>query len=120
MIYGNQTCFQKVKSDFNKLHVREDLNMIEIECENILHNYNFEYNTATLRASIKTALTPVLQAPQTSGAIDTFEITCDETNNTEDIINQNYGIVDIAIEFNHGMEKIVNRITVNKYGSVVS
>lgn len=120
MIYGNQTCFQKVKTDLNKLHVREDLNTIEIECENILHNYNFEYNTPALRASIVTALTPVLQAIQTSGAIDSYEIVCDETNNTEDIINNDYGIVDIAVVFNHGMEKIVQRLTINKYGTVLS
>lgn len=120
MIYGNQTCYQKVKSDFNKLHVREDLNGIEIECEAILQNYNFEYNTAALRASVVTALTPVLQAVQTSGAIDSYSIICDETNNTEEIINNDYGVVDIAVIFNHGMEKIVNRITVNKYGTVLS
>lgn len=120
MIYGNQTCFQKVKSDLNKLHVREDLNTIELECENILHNYNFEYNTPALRASIVTALTPVLQAVQTSGAIDSYEIICDETNNTEDIINNDYGVADLAVTFNHGLEKIVQRITINKYGTVLS
>lgn len=118
MIYGNQTCYQKVKSDFNKLHVRENLNTIEIECEKILKKYNFEYNTSTLRSSIVTALTPVLQTMQESGAIDSYEIQCDEDNNTEEIIQEGYLIVDIAVSFNHGAEKIVNRITVNKLGSI--
>ena len=119
MIYGNQTCYQKVKSDFNKLHVRENLNTIEIECEAILHRYNFEYNTATLRSSIVTALTPVLQTMQDSGAIDSYSIQCDEENNTPEIIAEDYLIVDINVTFNHGAEKIVNRITVNSLGNVV-
>ena len=118
MIYGNQTAFQKVKSDFNKLHVREILNYIEIECERILHNYNFAYNTAVLRAAVVTALTPVLQAVQESGAIDSYTIVCDETNNTEEVIAESMGIVDIGVWFNMGMEKIIQRITVNRSFSV--
>jgi hypothetical protein len=38
MIYGNQTTYQVVKSDFNKLHVRENLNTLEIEIEITLNN----------------------------------------------------------------------------------
>lgn len=120
MIYGNQTAFQDVKSDFNKLHVRENLNTIEIECERILHNYNFQYNTAVLRAAVVTALTPVLQNMQESGALDSYTIVCDETNNTPEIIEENYGIVDINCTFNHGMEKIVQRIYVNRFSSTTT
>lgn len=117
MIYGNQTCYQTLKSDFNKLHVRENLNTMEIECHEILKQYNFLYNTAATRAAIVQMLTPVLQTMQTSGALSAYEIICDETNNTADIIESDYGVVDIAVWFNHGMEKIIQRITVNRYGS---
>ena len=118
MIYGNQTCFQTIKSDFNKLHVRENLNTMEIECNAILKQYNFLYNTPATRAAIVQMLTPVLSTMQTSGALAAYEIICDETNNTPEIIEGDYGIVDIAVWFNHGMEKIVQRITVNRYRSV--
>lgn len=118
MIYGNQTCFQAIKSDFNKLHVRENLNTMEIECNAILKQYNFLYNTPATRAAIVQMLTPVLSTMQTSGALAAYEIICDETNNTPDIIEEDYGIVDIAVWFNHGMEKIVQRITVNRYNSM--
>lgn len=118
MIYGNQTCFQAIKSDFNKLHVRENLNTMEIECNAILKQYNFLYNTPATRAAIVQMLTPVLSTMQTSGALAAYEIICDETNNTPEIIEGDYGIVDIAVWFNHGMEKIVQRITVNRYSSM--
>ena len=117
MIYGNQTCYQTLKSDLNKLHIRETLNTIEIECTAQLKQFNFLYNTASTRAAIVQTLTPILQVMQISGAIDTFTITCDESNNTPEIIEGDYGIVDIDVWFNHGMEKILTRIKINRYGT---
>lgn len=86
MIYGNQTAYQSIKSDLNKLHVRENLNTAEIECEKVLKKYNFLYNTAAVRANIVQQLTPILQAMQLSGALAKYEIVCDETNNTAEVI----------------------------------
>lgn len=114
MIYGNRTAYQKVKSDLNYLHVREILNTIEINCERILYRYNFAYNTAVLRAAVVTALTPILQEVQEAGAIDSYTIVCDETNNTPEVIAEAMGIVDINVWFNMGMEKIIQRITINR------
>lgn len=114
LIYGNQTCYQNTKSDFNKLHVRENLNTLEIACEDVLKRYNFLYNTPAVRASVVTALTPILETMKLSNAIESYEIICDESNNTPDIIAEDYGIVDIAVTMSHGMEKIVQRITLNR------
>jgi phage tail sheath protein FI len=114
MIYGNQTAYQRMKSDFNKLHIRENLNTIELACDAVLQNYNFLHNTATVRADIVQKLDPILSAAQSSGAIDSYTIQCDENNNTEDIISADYGVVDITVVMNHGMEKIINRITLKR------
>ena len=114
MIYGNQTAYQDVLSDYNKLHVRENLNTLEIACEAVLKQYNFLYNTAATRASIVTALTPILEAMKLSQAIEKYNIVCDESNNTPDIIMESFGVVDIEIWMSHGMEKIVNRITLKR------
>ena len=118
MIYGNQTAYQSIKSDLNKLHVRENLNTAEIECEKVLKRYNFLYNTATTRASIVQQLTPILQAMQLSNALAKYEIICDETNNTAEVIEADTCIVDINLWFNHGMEKIVQKFTINRYASL--
>ena len=114
LIYGNQTCYQNTKSDFNKLHVRENLNTLEIACEDVLKRYNFLYNTPAVRASVVTALTPILETMKLSNAIESYDIICDESNNTPDIIAEDYGIVDIAVTVSHGLEKIVQRITLNR------
>lgn len=114
LIYGNQTCYQDTKSDFNKLHVRENLNTLEIACEAVLKTYNFLYNTPAVRASVVTALTPILETMKLSQAIEKYNIICDESNNTPDIIAEDYGIVDLEVWMSHGMEKIVQRITLNR------
>ena len=120
LIYGNQTCYQDTKSDFNKLHVRENLNTLEIACEAVLKQYNFLYNTPAVRASIVTALTPILEAMKLSQAIDKYEIICDESNNTPEIIDNDMGVVDIGVIMNKGLEKIVQRITLNRRDTVMN
>ena len=114
MIYGNQTAYQAMKSDFNKLHVRENLNTAEIECERILKRYNFLYNTPATRANIVQQLTPILQAMQIAGALVKYDIICDETNNTAEVIEADTCVVEINLWMNHGMEKIVQVYTLQR------
>ena len=117
MIYANRTSYQTIKSDYNYLHVRELLNTIELQVEDYLRNYVFEYNTPVTRLNIVNGITPILQAIKDAGALYDYEIIMDESNNTADIINDAFGIVDIGVWINKGMEKIINRITVNKLNS---
>lgn len=114
MIYGNQTAYQTMKSDFNKLHVRENLNTAEIECERILKRYNFLYNTPATRANIVQQLTPILSAMQTAGALVKYDVICDETNNTAEVIEADTCVVEINLWMNHGMEKIVQVYTLQR------
>lgn len=114
MIFGDKTAYQTVKSDFNYIHVREHLNTIAIKCNAILSNYVFRYNNAATRADIVSKLTPILQSMQDSGVVDTYTIVMDESNNTADIINESYGVIDIGVTFTHGLEKIITVIKVNK------
>ena len=118
IIYGNQTCYQDTISDFNKLHVRENLNTLEIACEAVLDTFNFLYNTPAVRAQIVTALTPILETMKLSQAIEWYEIQCDEKNNTPDLIEDAFGIVDLKVIVSQGLEKIVNRITLKRRSDV--
>jgi hypothetical protein len=44
----------------------------------------------------------------------------DTTNNTNEIIDQNFAIIDIGIEPVRGAQKFINRITVLKTGQIAS
>lgn len=118
MIYGDRTAYQTVDSDFNYLHVRELLNTIEIKIKEILDDYPFQYNLAVTRAEISSRITPILQAMQDSKALVKYDIQIDSTNNTEEIIQANFCIVDIGVWITRNTEKILTRITVNKSASL--
>jgi len=114
MIYGDRTAYQTVNSDLSFLHVRELVNTIEIQCKNVLDKYVFTYNTPLVRAEIVSRLNPILAAMKDSQALVKYEIQCDENNNTKDIIDEKFCIVDIGIWVSQNMEKIVTRITLNR------
>lgn len=120
LIYANRTSYQNVKSDYNYLHVRELLNTIELQVTEVLENYTFEYNNAVTRLNIVNAITPILQSVQDAGALADYSVRMDESNNTPEIIDEGFGVVDIGVWINKGMEKIVNRITLNRLGGVSS
>ena len=118
MIYGNQTCYQDTLSDYNKLHVRENLNTLEIACENVLKTFNFLYNTPAVRAQVVTELTPILETMKLSQAIEWYNIQCDDKNNTKELIDDAFGIVDIQVLMAEGMEKLLTRIKLNRRSDV--
>lgn len=114
MIYGDRTAYQTVNSDLSFLHVRELVNTIEISCKNVLDKYVFTQNTPLVRAEIVSKINPILAAMKDTGALVKYEIQCDENNNTKDIIDEKFCIIDIGIWVSQNMEKIVTRITLNR------
>ena len=114
MIYSNKSGYQTIKSHFNSLHVRELLNTIELQIDEVLQNFVFEYNDAITRMSIVNNVTPILQQIKDSGAIYDFDVVCDESNNTAEVIDESCCILDCGIWPALGCEKIINRITINK------
>lgn len=114
MIYGDRTAYQDVISDLNYLHVREVLNTIELECQAVLKNYVFRTNDSVTRAEIVRKLIPIMEEKVISGAIYKYDIVMDESNNTADIINRSFGVVDLGVWCTKNMEKIVQRITIEK------
>lgn len=118
MIFGDRTAYQTVNSDLNFLHVRELLNTINIRSREILHDYVFGYNIATTRSEIYNRLTPMLKAMQDSGALLKYEIQVDDVNNTAEVIDEKFCIVDIGVWVSPNMEKIITRVTLNRSTTV--
>jgi phage tail sheath protein FI len=113
MIYSNSTAFQNVKSDFNNLHVRELLNTLEIQIEEVLKQYVFDFNNPVTRLNIINSVTPILQTTQDAGALTKYTVVMDTTNNTQSLIDDGYGIIDTNVWVTGALKKIVNRVTVN-------
>ena len=120
MIYANQTGFQRVNSALNNLHVRDLLITIEDDIEQILNGYVFEFNDASTRLEIKAKTDNYMEGVLSAGGVYDFLVIMDSTNNTNDIIDQNIGILDVIVEPARGIQKMINRITIVKTGGVAS
>lgn len=120
LIYSNRTSFQTVKSDYNFLHVREILNTIELQIDDVLKDFVFDYNNPVSRLNIVNSITPILSSIKDAGALYDYEIVMDESNNTKELMDEGFALLDIGVWINKGMEKIINRITVNKLGTTSS
>lgn len=120
LIYANVTSFQSVRSDYNYLHVRELLNTIELQVDEVLQNFVFDYNNPVTRLNVVNSISPILESIKDAGALYNYEIIMDESNNTPEIVDEGFAIVDIGVWITKGMEKIINRITVNKSGGASS
>lgn len=113
-VYGDRTAFQNYLTDYNYLHVRELLNTIEIECNAVLQKYVFKKNNPATRSEVYKKINPILSSMQESGALYKYELQIDEDNNTNEVIDNSFAIIDIGVWITKNMEKVVARITLNK------
>jgi phage tail sheath protein FI len=120
VIFANKTAYQKTTGAFNNINVRDLLITIENDIEDILIRYVGTFNDATNRLEIKSIVESYLERVKNAGGIYDYMVVMDSTNNTPEIIDQSFGIIDIGIEPVRGMAKIVNRITILKTGAISS
>jgi hypothetical protein len=117
-ILGNKTAQQSVKSALSSAHVREVLIYIQEGIANILKDYVFEFNNTQTRLEIKTLADSFLESVKQDGGVYDFKNIMDQTNNTDDVIDNNYGIVDTYVEPVKGLEIVVHRTTVLNTGEI--
>lgn len=119
-ITGNQTAQQSVQSALSSAHVREVLIYIEEGLAKLLKNYVYEFNTAQTRLEIKTLADSFMNSVKSDGGVYDFKNVMDQTNNTNDVIDNNIGILDTYVEPVKGLEIVVNRITILNTGEIAT
>lgn len=118
VINANNTGQQNIKSALSQAHVRELVIYIQDAIEDILKNYRWQFNTVQNRLEIKTLVDNLsAQIISDGGAYNIINV-MDTTNNTEDIINANMGVIDTYLEPVRGMGILVQRTTILKTGSI--
>ena len=116
MLYSNNTAYQTVKSSLNNIHVRESLITVERDINRILINFLFDFNDPTTQMRVKTLVKNYLTAVQDANGISTFDIIFDTSNNGDDVLNANAGLIDVIVDFPKGIQKFINRITITRSG----
>lgn len=120
VIKGNKTAQQTIQSALSSAHVREVLIYIEDGLAEILRNYLFEFNTAQTRLEIKTLADSFMESVRKDQGIYDFKNIMDTTNNTNEVIDNNIGVLDTYIEPVKGLEILVSRVTVLNTGDIES
>jgi hypothetical protein len=97
ILYGDKTFITKAQS-LSRVNVRklfiELQKTIGATAENIL----FEQNDARTRATFVNLVTPYLRTVKARRGVVDFRVICNETNNTEDIVNANGFVADIFVQ----------------------
>jgi hypothetical protein len=119
-ILGNKTAQQSIKSALSSAHVREALIYIQDGMANILKDYVFEFNNSQTRLEIKTLADAFMEGIKQDGGVYEFRNIMDTTNNTNEVIDNNIGIIDTYVEPVKGLEIVVHRTTILNTGEIQS
>jgi hypothetical protein len=119
-ILGNKTAQQSVQSALSSAHVREVLIYIQDGLAAILKDYVFEFNTPQTRLEIKTLADSFMESVKAETGVYDFKNVIDTTNNTNEVIDANIGILDTFVEPVKGLEIVVQRTTVLNTGEIAS
>lgn len=118
MIYANKTAKQVPISSLSSISGREVCITIQNNVEAILRNYVFEMNNAETRREIYDIVDNFMKGVKTAGGVLDYSIVMNKSNNTQEVIDNYFGIIDIAIETCKPMEKLVQRLTILKTGQI--
>jgi len=119
-IKGNKTAQQSIQSALSTAHVREAMIYIEDGLAEILKNYLFEFNNAQTRLEIKTLADNFMESVKKDGGVYDYRNIMDTTNNTNDVIDNNMGILDTFVEPVKGLEILVSRVTILNTGEIAT
>jgi hypothetical protein len=107
-------------SSLSILHSREVLIELENRLYDMLLRYQWSFNTAEIRAEIKYRADKICKDMLDNDAFYDFWNVCDDTNNTNYVIDLQMGVLDTYVEIIKGMGIIVNNITILKKGDIQS
>ena len=119
-VYGNKTAKQTPISSLSSINCRETCIYILDTVEAMLKNYVFEINNSQTRLQIWTMVDTFLKNLKSKGGIYDYNVVMDESNNTPEVIDNQFGILDMSIECSKGMEKIHTRLNILKTGAIAS
>ena len=119
-INSNQTAKQNPKTALSSINVRELVIYLQDEIEKLLQDYQWEFNTPGLRELIKAKADVICERVKNNGGIYDFLNVCDESNNTNDVIDNEMFVLSTSIEPGRGAGKMVQELTIYKTGGMQS
>lgn len=119
-INSQQTAKQKPVTTLSKINVRELVIYLQDEIERILTASQWEFNTQSLRDLVKSKVDILCEQVRVNGGLYQFYNVCDESNNTDDVINNEMFVISTSIEPGMGAGKMVQELTIYRKGGMSS
>ena len=119
-INSQQTAKQKPVTTLSKVNVRELVIYIQDEIEKLLTDYQWEFNTQSLRETVKAKADVICEQIKNNGGIYEYFNVCDESNNDNDVINNEMFVLSTSIEPGMGAGKMVQELTIYRKGGMSS
>ena len=108
-MFGDKTALSK-PSAFDRINVRRLFITLEKAISTTASKFQlFEFNDEFTRAQFRNLVEPFLRDVQGRRGITDFQVVCDDTNNTGDVIDRNEFRADIFVKPNRS----INFITLN-------
>jgi phage tail sheath protein FI len=107
-LYGDKTLLAK-PSAFDRINVRRLFIVLEKAIAISAKYQLFEFNDGFTRAMFKSMVEPYLRDVEGRRGITAFQVVCDDTNNTGEVIDRNEFVADIYIK----PARSINYITLN-------
>jgi hypothetical protein len=117
-VNSNQTAKQNPVSALSKLNIRELCIYLQDEIEKLLQDYQWEFNTPYLRDLIKAKADTICERVKNNGGLYEYLNVCDESNNTDDVINNEMLVLSTSIEPGMACGKMVHELTIYKKGGM--
>lgn len=119
-VNANQTAKQTPKSALSAINVRELVIYLQDEIGKILQAYQWEFNNPTTREAIKSRADLICESAKNGGGIQRYLNVIDESNNTEDIIDNEMCVLSTSIEPGRGAGKMIHELTIYRTGGMSS
>lgn len=108
VLFGDKTALS-VPSAFDRINVRRLFIVLEKAIATAAKAQLFEFNDAFTRAQFRAAVEPFLRDVKNRRGLVDFSVLCDETNNTDTVIDRNEFVCSIFVK----PAKSINYITLN-------
>lgn len=117
-INSQQTAKQNPVTALSKIHVRELCTFLQDEIEKMLQNYQWEFNNQRLRDEVKGKADVICDTCMRNGGINAYVNKCDASNNTNELIENEFFILETEIEPGFGAGKMIQKLTIRKNGTI--
>lgn len=119
-INSQQTAKQRPVTTLSKVNVRELVIYLQNEIEKLLTDYQWEFNTQSLRELVKAKADVICEQVKNNGGIYDYFNQADSENNNEDVINNEMFVLSTSIEPGMGAGKMVQELTIYRKGGMSS